>query len=138
MATSKQYNTKQREVILRCLSQNTDRHLTADEISALLAKSDCKVGKATVYRYLERLTDEGKIRRYMSDSGGSACYQMIDDSCHEHFHLKCIGCGRIIHVECDFLSEMSDHLMNDHSFEIDVSRITIYGRCENCRTVEEK
>lgn len=128
------YKTKQGERILETLIRNEDRHLTAEEICVLLKEEGAAVGTATVYRNLEKLVAEGTIRRYRLDEGESACYQYIGDgSCHEHFHLKCLGCGEVIHLECDYLDELNSHLLDHHSFHIDRTKIVLYGLCSVCR-----
>ena len=131
------YKTKQGERILETLIRNEDRHLTAEEICVLLKEEGAAVGTATVYRNLEKLVAEGTIRRYRLDEGESACYQYIGDgSCHEHFHLKCLGCGEVIHLECDYLDELNSHLLEHHSFHLDRTKIVLYGLCSVCRSKE--
>ncbi|MBQ8613885.1 MAG: transcriptional repressor [Ruminiclostridium sp.] len=131
------YKTKQGERILETLIRNEDRHLTAEEICVLLKEEGAAVGTATVYRNLEKLVAEGTIRRYRLDEGESACYQYIGDgSCHEHFHLKCLGCGEVIHLECDYLDELNSHLLEHHSFHLDRTKIVLYGLCCECRNKE--
>ncbi len=131
------YKTKQGERILETLIRNEDRHLTAEEICVLLKEEGAAVGTATVYRNLEKLVAEGTIRRYRLDEGESACYQYIGDgSCHEHFHLKCLGCGEVIHLECDYLDELNSHLLDHHSFHLDRTKIVLYGLCSVCRNKE--
>ncbi|MCH5325506.1 MAG: transcriptional repressor [Eubacterium sp.] len=124
------YKTKQSELILEYIKQNADRHLTADEISDGL-KSE--VGKTTVYRNLERLCEQGVVRKYILSDGGSACYQYAD--CGQrtrHFHLKCLKCGRLLHLECDHLTEIDEHIKAEHGFTVDPSRTVFYGRCADC------
>ncbi len=94
------YKTKQGELIFGLLENNSDRHLTAEEICGMLRAAGTSVGTATVYRNLEKLVSEGKVRRYRLEEGESACFQYMGDvECYEHFHLKCPGCGTVIHLE---------------------------------------
>ena len=127
------YKTKQGERIFEALIKNEERHLTAEEICAILKAEGTAVGTATVYRNLEKLVSEGKIRRYRLDEGESACYQYIGDgTCHEHFHLKCMQCGDVIHLECDYLDELNSHLLDHHGFNLDRTKIVLYGLCAKC------
>ena len=74
------YNTKQRQIILDYLIKN-DNHTTAADIERHLALCGKKVGMATIYRYLNKLSDEGVVRKFSSESG--ACYQYIKgNECH--------------------------------------------------------
>lgn len=128
-----QYNTKQGETLLRFLKENSSRHFTAAEIETQLAITGEKLGKATVYRRLDRLVEEGLVRRFVADDAKSCCYQYIgDEHCKEHFHLKCYKCGELLHVECDYLDKMQAHIFEHHGFTVDREKITICGVCEKC------
>lgn len=132
---SKSYKTRQREQILNCLTENKTKHMTADDIVSWLKERKAEVGKATVYRALDKLIEEGKARKYISEEGKSACYQYVDDKgeCHMHFHLKCVECGKLIHLECDYLSDLEQHILKHHKFVVDNTKTVLYGVCEDCR-----
>lgn len=130
----KTYKTRQRAEVLNCLIENKASHMTADEIMAWLKNKGCDVGKATVYRTLDKLTEENKVRKYIYEEGKSACYQYVDkdEKCHLHFHLKCLNCGKLIHLECDYLTELENHISKHHKFSVDNSKTVLYGICEDC------
>lgn len=129
------YNTKQSMLILEYIKANADRHLTADEISEGLKNL---VGKATVYRNLERLCGSGTVRKYILTDGKSACYQYADCEPHtRHFHLKCLECGRLYHLECEHLTELDEHIRAHHGFSVDPSRTVFYGTCKECMKAKE-
>ena len=131
MATT--YNTKQKQLILRLLSENFDQQFTCDEIAEMLKSNGTPVGKSTVYRYLLKLHAEGKVRKFTENSK-SAFFRYIDnkDECNSHLHLKCLSCGEFVHLSCELMDEVSSHLIKDHHFRIDNSRTVLYGLCENC------
>lgn len=124
------YKTRQSELILEYIKQNANRHLTAEEISDGLKS---KVGKTTVYRNLERLCEQGVVRKYILTDGSSACYQYIDCAqLSRHFHLKCLKCGRLLHLECEHLKEIDEHIKTEHGFVVDPTRTVFYGTCMEC------
>ncbi len=124
------YKTKQSALILEYIRQNSDRHLTAEEISDGLKN---EVGKTTVYRNLDRLCSQGVVRKYLLTDGKSSCYQYIDcDGSDSHFHLKCLKCGRLFHLECEHLSDIDEHIKAFHDFRVDTSRTVFYGICGQC------
>ncbi len=130
------YKTKQSEIVLEYLKENSDSHLTANEIA--MALSGKNVGKTTVYRHLEKLCRDGAVRKYILEEGDSACYQYIgDNTCHSHFHLKCLSCNKLLHLECDHLSEIETHINARHNFKVDSSRTVFYGICEECALAKE-
>ncbi|MDD3168466.1 MAG: Fur family transcriptional regulator [Eubacteriales bacterium] len=134
MAASTSYKTKQRDQIMDCLLKNKDRHITADEIIRTLNAEKTEVGKTTVYRYLDKLVSQGIVRRYFIEGGKSACYQFMDQNngCSRHYHLKCVDCGQLFHLECDYLGEMDSHIRDHHDFHVDHSKTVLYGQCGTC------
>ena len=52
--------------------------------------------------------------------------------CERHLHLKCVRCGRIIHLDCTFMDEISNHILNDHGFVLQCRNSILYGTCRAC------
>lgn len=128
------YNTSQKEKLLDFLISNKDKHTTVQEIDAYLRNLGSPVGMATIYRQLDRLVESGMVRRFIIDGKTSACFQYIENEqeCQEHFHLKCLSCGKLIHLSCSQLKELKSHISEHHGFIIDPSQTVFYGRCEDC------
>lgn len=128
------YKTKQKELILNYCIKNKDNHLTAADIVKHINETGQNIGIATVYRYLDKLVNKGIIRKYFLDDKSGACYQYVEkgEKCHEHFHLKCIECGALIHLDCSYFKSLNEHILCHHGFKVDNSRTVLYGRCENC------
>ncbi len=128
------YKTKQRSVIEQYIKQAPEEHFTVDSLCLLLESGGESVGRTTVYRCLERLVGEGRMRKYQPSPKESACYQYIEPTscCHEHFHLKCEKCGRLIHMRCERMDEMAKHINSHHGFKINHLKTMLYGICEEC------
>ena len=137
MEVQNNYKTKQKSLILDCVIATEGKHFTADDISVMLKNKGTHVGKATVYRGLDRLLSEGVVKKYTIGEGKGACYQYNGASC-EHFHLKCTSCDKLIHADCDFLDKLSAHVCADHGFVIDGSRTVFYGKCSECFRAEKQ
>ncbi len=127
------YRTKQRELIISYLKSCPLPHVTAGDIVLHLRSEGAKIGLATVYRQLERMVEGGLVRKFILDGG--ACYQYVGESegCREHFHLKCLRCGALLHVDCSYLGALAPHILEHHGFEVDNSRTVMYGLCRRCR-----
>lgn len=128
------YITKQSARIMKCLKDNHEKHLTAEDVYLILKQNNVAVGKTTVYRHLEKLYSDGVIRKFLSGDGDSACFQYSEnsDECHYHYHLKCTSCNTLFHTECDYLNELSKHILSEHNFIVDGSKTVIYGICDEC------
>ena len=130
------YHTKNRTKIIACLKANKDVHLTIEEIDETL---NHQVPLASIYRNMDDLVAEGIVRKYIVDRNNSACYQIIDDGNeHNHFHLLCTKCGKLIHLECHEVDHLMQHIQDEHGFAIDVTRVTLYGVCPDCQKEKDR
>ena len=50
-----------------------------------------------------------------------------------HLHLKCVKCGKIIHLECHFMEEISHHIEESHGFTLQCKNSILYGVCKECK-----
>ena len=129
-----EYKTKKRELILEYLLQNKDTSVTVKDIEYFLAKNtDVKPNITTIYRYLEKLMADGCLM--CSEEAGKKYYQYIapDNTCKRHLHMKCTGCGKVLHMNCDFMDEFEKHIKGDHGFTINYKNSMIFGVCESCK-----
>ncbi len=135
MKNTTSYKTKQRTALWQAVTESGGAHITVDGLTSKLEAQGSAVGRTTVYRYLEKLTREGKLRKYVH-TGESSCYQYVGEAelCHEHFHLKCENCGRLIHMECGHIDEFGIHIENEHGFKINKLKTVLYGICRECET----
>lgn len=134
------YKTKQQSAILGFLMGNKDNHVTVNDISDYLEQEGNHVGVTTIYRHLDKLLEQGLVRKYTVDGTTSACFQYANtgEECHRHFHLKCEKCGKLIHLTCSHINEMCGHIFDEHGFRVDLYRTVFYGICRECSEREEK
>lgn len=128
------YKTKQRSAILDCLKENCESSMTVEEISDFMKGEGYTVGKTTVYRYIEKLVQTGEVRKFVAGNGKSATFQFIErhHDCNEHIHLKCVNCGRFIHLDCELMENVNKHIFEHHKFMVDNSKSLLFGLCEKC------
>jgi Fur family ferric uptake transcriptional regulator len=131
------YNTRQRELIFELLMENCDKHMTADDVANSLLYKGNAVGKSTVYRYLDKLVESGEVRKYIVEEGKSACYQYVGRSERCSNHFKCSGCGELLHIDCEYLDRVGEHVFEQHGFRLSNEKTVLYGTCLNCRKIEK-
>lgn len=68
-----QYRTRQGREVAAYLQARPGQHVTAAELCAYFARQGQPMGKATVYRRLERLVEAGLVTKYTVDA--TACCQ---------------------------------------------------------------
>ena len=130
------YRTNQKEQIRQCLMEHAGSHMTAMEIYAELKAKSIKVGLTTVYRHLEKLTGEGLAVKSVVDENTPACFEYTGhDSGETHvcYHCKCLRCGTLIHLHCDEVKKLEDHIRSDHGFLVDPMRTVFFGLCSDCQ-----
>ena len=112
--------------------------MSVQNISSYFSGEGINVGTATIYRQLDKLGEQGVVRKYVIDEKTGACYQYIEEQegCRKHFHLKCTRCGRLIHLTCDHLSGLGEHIYEHHGFRVDPSKTVFYGLCAECEEAE--
>ena len=121
--------TPQRRMILSAI-ENSDDHISAEEIYAQIAAKYPNINISTVYRTLELLkrlslvteTDlgEGRVRYHPAEKG-------------HHHHLTCQECGAIIDLDESLLAPLKDALLREYKFIADLRHLAILGQCINCR-----
>ena len=83
-------NTLQKEIVIKTI-QDIDKHVTADEIYSYINKFHPSISRATIYRILNVLVDEGQITKVDMPSGPTYFDKRLD----KHHHVKCIKCQQI-------------------------------------------
>lgn len=134
MQRSASYHTKQRDAVISYLSSLEGAHATAGHIAAYFKGQGIRVGLTTVYRQLDKLVQEGAVKKFMVDGFSGACYQYIHDNSDTdgHYHLKCEMCGDLIHLQCDHVATLSQHFFEKHLFALKPQRTLFYGTCNRC------
>jgi Fur family ferric uptake transcriptional regulator len=122
--------TTQRELVAEVVL-TAPGHLSADDVEARLKDRGAHVGKATVYRTLDLLTESGMIAR--RDFGeGFRRYERIPGRQH-HEHLICLRCGRVIEFINERLERMKALIAEEYGFRHHHHRLEIFGTCPECQ-----
>ncbi len=135
MPEKQNYNTKARKYILDYLSKIKDSTVSAADIVKGINENENLINQATVYRYLNKLTEEKKLLKFTDEETQKSVYRLAltNGDCDGHLHIKCTECGKVFHLECEFMEEIKTHLFNDHNFALKCDRSILYGVCDKCR-----
>lgn len=121
-------NTIQREMVYNAVI-NLSNHATADEIYALIIKDHPTIGKGTVYRNLNILAEEGAIRKVDIPDGP----YRFDHILEEHYHVKCVKCGKLFDVDMEVLPDLKRCIHDTHGIQFLDYDILFKGICFDCR-----
>ena len=121
--------TPQRLMILSAI-ENSDDHISAEEIYTQIVAKYPYVNISTVYRTLELLKElglvteidlgEGRVRYHPANKG-------------HHHHLVCQECGAVIDIDESTLARLQDVLLARYNFSASLRHIALFGLCGNCR-----
>lgn len=134
MAERKPYNTKTRQAILAYLMKQSDTTVSVADIETHLKEDGITVNTTTIYRYLDKLCNEHVVMKYPDLKSDKAIFQFAGEHqhCTNHLHLKCTNCGKIIHLDCDFMEQLKEHLYLDHGFLLQCNGDMLHGICQDC------
>ena len=118
------------------------RRETCNGCRCFFKEQGITIGTTTVYRNLEKMVEQGMVAKYNVDGTSSACFEYLgaEEHCHKTscFHCKCEKCGKLIHLHCEDVVKLEQHLMDSHGFQMDPCRTVFYGICEECRSAEDE
>ena len=130
--------TESREIIINILN-NTDKHLSAEDIYLKAHKKNPSIGLTTVYRTLDLLIQMNIVQKFDFGDGRSR-YELIKNSKGEnHHHLVCVRCKKIINYaefikdELDLINKTEKEISEKYNFKIMNHIIHYYGLCEDCQ-----
>ena len=120
--------SKQRENILNGL-KDFCIHPTAEELYMHLKPENKNLSLATVYRNLNQLSANGDIKRIEGLSGRVH----FDLNTHEHFHIICEQCGKIMDLPAQMAESMKEILSAQNDFKVKSYDIIVKGLCNSCK-----
>ncbi len=131
MKRSNNYNTKQKDIILNSLKKY-DHEFTVKELYNDLNQ---EIGLTTIYRYIDKLLKEEIINKNIGRDN-ITYYQYLEKCNNEnHFYLKCESCGKMEHIDCDCITTLTNHILENHKFVPTKDHIIINGLCNKCNSI---
>ncbi len=125
-------NTIQKQLVMNTV-RTLRTHPTAEDVYTSIVRSYPGISKATVYRNLNHLADEGQLLK-ISVPGAADKY---DAEMNIHHHAVCRICGGFMDVTLDkpIMIDLSDPVMKENG--ISGYTILFNGICEQCRSTEK-
>ena len=106
--------TPQREKIVEILVENSELHLSAEELYFILKeKTPFSNG---VSKYHLRQSVDGQL----------------------HHHLICTSCNTIEKVSNPIFNKLIEYMKKEYSFEVQDNSLSFYGTCAKCKTKGDK
>jgi Fur family ferric uptake transcriptional regulator len=121
--------TAQRRAVADLIASH-DGHFTANDLIADSRRRRLGVGRATIFRSVEVLTELGLIERLDLPDGGHA---LVACRSEHHHHLVCSSCGRSTEVAATGLSSILRDVATRSGYRISSHRLEVFGLCPACQ-----
>ncbi len=122
-------NTKQKMLILSAVRGSCE-HPTAEQVYALITDDMPSLSLGTVYRNLNRLAENGEIRRISVTNSPDR----FDGNMMPHHHVCCLNCGAFCdEFELPYNATLDKNLEKKRGFKVTRHETVFYGYCPNCR-----
>lgn len=125
--------TPQRRTVVEVLAQARG-HLTGSELIERCRLRDPETIPSTVYRTLDVLEELGLVRHGHGPEGREEFH--VAPSA-EHGHVHCAECGGTWEIGAAASRGIVQALHDAEDFEVDLSHVTVVGRCAACRRSAE-
>jgi Fe2+ or Zn2+ uptake regulation protein len=119
--------TRQLEAVFQAV-RGDHTHPFADEIYRRVRKKLPRISLATVYRNLQRLVDDGKIRTVLL--GERVARYDPETGDHDHFICEC--CGRVIDIFLERDRQVDLTPLVSDGYMVTTHTLTVYGTCQVC------
>lgn len=129
-------NTVQQNIICDTVKSMTT-HPSPDEVYNEVHKNHPTIGRATVYRVLNKLADKGEIKKVSIPDTADRFDFRTDD----HIHMRCRCCNRVFDAEFEgsqtLLSLIRSMVTSENDqldgFSSEGAHISFYGICKECQ-----
>ncbi len=126
-------NTRPRRAIAEKLAQMAQQgaDFATEDLWRTLQHDDGRLGRATVFRAVDTLLDQGLLDR-VEFADGVRRYRVCGGAAHHH-HLTCTQCHRVVEVEVCLPPETLSAVATAADFALEGHSIELFGRCPACR-----
>jgi Fur family ferric uptake transcriptional regulator len=126
--------TAARQTVLEVLCE-CHEHLTSAEIWEQVQQRNPKIGRASIFRTLDLLTELSIIRPTYYESQTPHYIMLAGDGHHAHF--ICNQCEQVIELgECQ-IDPMLEAFAREHHLALTGHVLEVYGVCEHCVNAAE-
>lgn len=107
----------------------SDKHLSVDDLYALVRRKAPGIGRTTVYRTLKLLESAGLAQALVLE-GETRFERELNRRHHDHF--ICSGCGGIFEFCSDEIEALQEDEARKIGFRIEGHTHQVFGKCAQC------
>ena len=127
LATTLRRSTRQRRLVLEAVIE-TKTHPTAEWVYEAVRRAMPRVSLGTVYRNLQVLVEEGKLKSFVRDG-----LHHYDADLDPHDHFACERCGMLLDIPRATESLPGERRLKSQGYLISGRTLEYHGLCRKCR-----
>lgn len=126
-------STEPRQLIARGLVRlgKSGAVFSADDLIHRLHRSSPRIGRATVYRSIEKLV-KMKVLDRIDFNDGTHYFRLCSSGGHHH-HVACTSCHKVVDMDFCLDADTIASVGREKGFTIEDHAITLFGLCKDCR-----
>ena len=123
--------TRQKQAVLVEMARLRELrlHPTVDEVFAAVRQKLPRISLATVYRNLERLAEQGAIRKIDVPNAP----MRFDGNTEPHHHVRCLSCGMVDDLPQDISLDVRPGVTEVRGYRVVGCCIEVVGLCPDCQ-----
>jgi Fur family transcriptional regulator, ferric uptake regulator len=122
--------TGPRQTLVECVAVRNDTFSAQDILDQLQALG-LSIGRATVFRTLDLLTDLAFLHRIHNEEG-CHLFTVCAERDHHH-HVRCVSCGAVETLEAPSVEAEIRRLVESRGFELIDHVLDLVGLCSACQ-----
>jgi Fe2+ or Zn2+ uptake regulation protein len=103
-----------------------------DDLWHDLQHADPQLGRATVFRAVDILAEQGILDR-VTFADGTHRYRACAGASHHH-HVTCTACHRVVEIDVCLPPETMAAIARQTDFALEGHSVELFGRCPACRS----
>ena len=126
-------NTRPRRLIAHRLAELAARgdDFATDDLWQELLRMNPRLGRATVFRAVDVLVEQGILDR-VTFADGTHHYRVCTPGGHHH-HVVCSVCRRVVEIDACLTPELLAAIERSTDFILEGHSVELFGRCADCQ-----
>jgi Fur family ferric uptake transcriptional regulator len=120
--------TQPRRAVAELIAEQAGHFSAADLVAAAKARH-LGIGRATIFRTLDTLSEVGVVERIDLPNGDHA---YVGCAPTHHHHVVCSRCGRTAEIEDAGLRTVVREVARRTGYRVDEHRLELFGLCPRC------
>jgi Fur family ferric uptake transcriptional regulator len=106
-------------------------HFDIESLYIFMKNNNYRVSRATLYNTIDLLLESNLVIKHQFGKNMAKFEKAF--ACHQHDHLICTNCGRILEFCDPRVKEIEESITKEFDFSVQYHSLYFYGLCINCK-----